>query len=226
MNTTISEKERASIIRLASTLPAGSPERENLLFLLGEMKAVRGASTGTKRWAFSVQGVIDDIFDFYGKLADGLEEISKLIEKVNLDPESVKKINRACEAANRKIEAALRNKPPRVARRKQSNLLGVALLASNLSRISDTRPQRGGTGIDPDFLLMLLYPLGVVMAVVAVLWEVLDSSADFVLHGKESPMHKRLKEIALKMLKYAESKEGWVKKAIQFLSKFVHSNPT
>ncbi len=226
---TMSASERQALLKLASALPKGSEERSDLLLIAQYSKPVRGASSGSVRYAFSVSSLVSDFFNFFTVLGEEVEKLAKMLESVDLEPEDAEKINRACEAAAKAINKALGTPVKQQASLpKKGNLLGVAMMSASLKAAGKRNPQAL-----EDFSLIMFLPLilalgmalGPIFLAVKAL-EVAFHSAKYVATGKESPLHEALRKHALSLIKYADTKQGFLQKVLKFLSKFVHSKPS
>jgi len=228
MSRTMTAQDRSSLIRLASSLPAGSPERADILFIVEHARPVRLASSGRVVYAFSFSSIASDFWSFLGKLADKVMEFADLMEKVELKPEAVQKINRACEEAVKALDKAMAKgkavSSKQASHKKDANLIGVAAMGAALKRTANSAPS-----YDARQEAIVLYMLAVaffpLVAAFGVIWAVYGSYSYYV-NEVDNDLHAALRKKAKDMLEYAKGKDGFMQKLVRFLSKFVHSDPT
>lgn len=226
MPRTLTASDRSALIRLASSLPTGSPERAGILFIVEHARPVRVASSGRVVYAFSFSSLTSEFWSFMQNLANKVMEFAALLKNVEMTPEAEKMINQACGAAVKALDKAVLNakSSKQASRRKNANLVGVAAMGAALGRTVDSANHS-----NPRDEAVALYMIGAaffpLVAALGVCFAVF-SSYKYYKDGEDNDFHATLRKKARDMLDYAKGKSGFVQKLVRFLSKFVHSDPT
>lgn len=219
---TFTAADRSALIRLASSLPAGSAERADILFIVEHARPVRVASSGRVVYAFSFSSLKADFWAFVKNLADKVLELADLQKKVKLTPEAEREINRACEAAVKALDKV--NSSKQASHRKDANLLGVAAMGAALGKTAESA-HRGNPADAAVALYMVALAFFPVTAAILTCVGIY-SSYEYYVNGEEFDTHAGLRRKAKAVLDFAKGKGGFVKKVVGFLSKFLHSDPT
>jgi hypothetical protein len=222
MPRTFTAADRSALIRLASSLPAGSAERADILFIVEHARPVRVASSGRVVYAFSFSSLKSDFWSFVQNLADKVMDFADMLKKVELTPEAEREINQACAAAVKALDKVGSSK--QASHRKDANLLGVAAMGAALGKTVDSA-NRGNPRDEAVALYMVGLAFFPLVAAFGVFMTVATSYAYYKM-GEESDVHVALRKKAKEMLDYAKGKSGFVQKMVRFLSKFLHSDPT
>jgi hypothetical protein len=213
----VSSSERKSLIRLASSLPAGSSERKDLLFYLGNLQRVRSASQGPARkvWAFSISKIFVEFFSFFEEFGKDLEKLGSALEKEDLNKEQIKKINDACEEVLNKLKKLPSLKTS--SRGKTSNLLMLGVLGGTIHHYG----KKGRSQSENVSFLegLVLVPLVLALAPIFIALTPLMLIVEVVVRG----MGPLAQGISDRLVKEQKSKKGLVQNVMQFASRMLNS---